>query len=401
MEEATLDNDKLKRLINIKRSDLNSTQQQEREELTNDLAKKGMLGQGPGNQQLSKLYERQLRELSNILVECYIESIEKGRVITEKLTNSIIQQIKATLNNQSEAFQHLLKRPMMAHRLPESTVASTLNGLKIKANQINKYCEDKIVVEIKGINEKVKEKSLIKQNMHKVKKNRMSSIDIFISHNNSDLDLAERLIDLLRISLNLVPEQIRCTSVDGYRLPGGAKTDEQLRMEVHESKILIGIITPKSMTSPYVLFELGARWGSGYPMIPLLAKGITPFFLKGPLEGINCLSCNSVPQVHQLIDEISKELEIPIQTTQSYQNKVDELVKYSSQFIEENDPIDNQILFEDGVYWIVQGDKKEGPFCQICKDKDNKLIRLAHDEVDMGNGEKVLTRFCRVCGHHQ
>src|SRR5207247_750725 len=97
------------------------------------------------------------------------------------------------------------------------------------------------------------------------------TILVMISHSSRDKDLAEVLIELLRTALNLAANQIRCTSVDGYRLPAGVDTHEQLRKEVKSARVLIGLLTPNSSSSSYVLFELGARWGAELPMIPLLA----------------------------------------------------------------------------------------------------------------------------------
>jgi len=45
---------------------------------------------------------------------------------------------------------------------------------------------------------------------------------VFISHSRKDVDLATALIDLLRDGLGLRTNQIRCSSVDGYRLPVGS-----------------------------------------------------------------------------------------------------------------------------------------------------------------------------------
>jgi hypothetical protein len=47
-------------------------------------------------------------------------------------------------------------------------------------------------------------------------------LDIFISHSGKDEKLAAALIDLIIAATNVPHGRIRCTSVDGYRLPGGA-----------------------------------------------------------------------------------------------------------------------------------------------------------------------------------
>ena len=100
-----------------------------------------------------------------------------------------------------------------------------------------------------------------------------TSMRIFISHSSNDVQVAKLLVELLRKALNLKCDAIRCTSVDGYRMQAGVPGDERLRTEVHEAELLIGIITPASLRSAYVMSELGARWGAGKPMIPLLAFG--------------------------------------------------------------------------------------------------------------------------------
>jgi hypothetical protein len=92
---------------------------------------------------------------------------------------------------------------------------------------------------------------------------------VLISHSSKDVDLASALVELLRAGLLI--NRIRCSSVDGFRLPAGVQTDSQLRAEVNSTNVLIGLITPNSLASAYVMFELGARWGAGSFMIPLLA----------------------------------------------------------------------------------------------------------------------------------
>ncbi len=108
-------------------------------------------------------------------------------------------------------------------------------------------------------------------------------IKLFISHSSKDQELAEKLTELVKNALRLSSDEIRCTTIDGYRLPGGAKTNEQIKREVRESIAFIGLISTAAADSMYVLFELGARWGSDKNLLPLLAHGVSPDILKGPL----------------------------------------------------------------------------------------------------------------------
>jgi len=108
-------------------------------------------------------------------------------------------------------------------------------------------------------------------------------IKLFISHSSKDQELAEKLTELVKNALRLSSDEIRCTTIDGYRLPGGAKTNEQIKREVRESIAFIGLISTAAADSMYVLFELGTRWGSDKNLLPLLAHGVSPDILKGPL----------------------------------------------------------------------------------------------------------------------
>lgn len=164
-------------------------------------------------------------------------------------------------------------------------------------------------------------------------------IDVFISHASEDKLVAERVIDLLRAALNLRVDAIRCTSVDGYRLPVGADSDEQLREEILAARAFVGILSPMSLASAYVLFELGARWGAKKQLAPLLAPGMTTHALRGPVAGLNALSCESAAQLHQLVQDLGKLLDIEPEAPQTYQAKIDAVV-YSSAAVPAGSPLD-------------------------------------------------------------
>ncbi len=153
---------------------------------------------------------------------------------------------------------------------------------------------------------------------------------VFISHSGKDEKLAAALVELLRSALNIPAEQIRCTSVNGYRLPHGAETEDRLREEVHNAKAFIGLITPSSIASAYVMFELGARWGARLHLAPLLGAGADSTYLRGPLSSLNALNCNDAAQVHQMVDDLARVLDVTERTSPAaYQRHIDQLVELS------------------------------------------------------------------------
>lgn len=147
---------------------------------------------------------------------------------------------------------------------------------------------------------------------------------LFISHSSKDADVALSLIELLQAALGLKPDQIRCTSVEGYRLVPGANIDDVLKTEILNAKAFIGLITPNSLRSAYVLFELGARWGAQLHMVPLLA-GVEPSTVEGPLKAINAISCENTNQLHELLSGIADALDGEVARAATYNRYLEKL----------------------------------------------------------------------------
>jgi hypothetical protein len=168
---------------------------------------------------------------------------------------------------------------------------------------------------------------------------------LFISHSSRDQEMAGLLVDLLRSALNLPAEDIRCTSVAGHRLAGGQETDRALRTEIRDCKAFIGLISEASIESAYVLFELGARWGIERHLLPLLAPNADSSLLRGPLSGINALSCSNATDLHQMILELGEILGLKPEGPPTYQRRIDEILGLVARSIvppaiDEADPIE-------------------------------------------------------------
>lgn len=170
----------------------------------------------------------------------------------------------------------------------------------------------------------------------------MYTLDVFLSHSSADEKVARALINLLRDSLNIEQSKIRCTSVSGYKLKTGAHTETALRQEIQQARVFIGLLSEVSLGSAYVLFELGARWGSmqshGYTMstsrnqlFPILAAGATGSMMRDPLKAYNALNCESAGDLHQLINDVGQELNRQPGNAAAYQDKIDSLISVSRQ----------------------------------------------------------------------
>lgn len=137
-----------------------------------------------------------------------------------------------------------------------------------------------------------------------------TTMKIFISHSSADAKAAEALVDLIRSALNVSAKDIRCTSVEGYKLPAGADSNQQLRSEVFECQAFIVLLSPASMSSIYVMFELGARWGTARYLAPIMIDGISGGDLKAPLSAIHAINGVSEADMYQLVEDLAQRLEL-------------------------------------------------------------------------------------------
>lgn len=169
------------------------------------------------------------------------------------------------------------------------------------------------------------EKGLRDRNIAPRREEEMDLI-LFISHSAQDAAIAKALIALFEKSLKISARGIRCTSVDGYRLPVGADTNDVLRTEVFGAKLFIALLTPNSLSSPYVLFELGARWGARRPLFPVLAGGARPADLPAPINALNALSASVPDQVRQLVEDASSALSERMEPISSFSAEIDAVV---------------------------------------------------------------------------
>jgi hypothetical protein len=159
------------------------------------------------------------------------------------------------------------------------------------------------------------------------------AIRIFLSHSSADEKLAEALVDCLMASLVLDEKEIRCTSVSGHKLPVGSDTSTTIRDEVTGPSVVIGLLTPQSLSSSWVLFELGAAWGSGKSVAPILACGAEFSQLPGPISGSHAINMSDENGVTQFLDDIRRALGVNPRSPAKSQAAVKKLIAFHNQAI--------------------------------------------------------------------
>lgn len=137
---------------------------------------------------------------------------------------------------------------------------------------------------------------------------------LFISHAFDDRELAKALVDLIEHVLKVdTRAAIRCTSVVGYTLSPGSGAGETLRANLRDCDVVLGLLTPKSLESKYVLMELGAAWGFQKTAVPLLV-GVSFADLPGPFKDVHAVQATSQAGVLSVLEVIENRCAMPKRT---------------------------------------------------------------------------------------
>jgi hypothetical protein len=96
---------------------------------------------------------------------------------------------------------------------------------------------------------------------------------IFISHASADAKLVNALMDLFQTQFNLTRDNFFNTSDE--QLTAGGNWVEQIRAGMHQTDLVMPIITPSYLESAFCICELGAAWVNATNLIPLIVPPLT------------------------------------------------------------------------------------------------------------------------------
>jgi hypothetical protein len=162
--------------------------------------------------------------------------------------------------------------------------------------------------------------------------NESKHMKMFISHSSTDTELARALSRWLKAAfVNLRPSELRCTSIDGHGLQVGTDFAEQLRSDVCACEALIVLVTPNALRSQYVLLELGARWGTTLPILPVAVGVSDPSkALPLPLAALHAVDGRVDTQMLALLKRLSKLTALETETPDAHLHELNTFAALAS-----------------------------------------------------------------------
>jgi hypothetical protein len=107
---------------------------------------------------------------------------------------------------------------------------------------------------------------------------------VFITHSSHDQELAQRIVDALRLAVQVGEDQIFCSSIEGYAITPGRDFVQYIRDQLESTPLLVPLISRGYLDSEFCQWELGAAWVRRVDMVPVVIEPVQPSELRGPLQ---------------------------------------------------------------------------------------------------------------------
>lgn len=168
---------------------------------------------------------------------------------------------------------------------------------------------------------------------------------VFISHSSKDEALISIFMEFLQMGMGIEKKDIFCTA-RSEELHTGEDFILRIREQMRDCEVAFFVITNNFLKSQFCLTEMGAAWGLGKRVYPLLLVGIDKIE-KTPLKGLQVRFLGKENDISAIYDELRACSVITRTSTAEYMRRLPDFIK-QVQILTNGDYILQ--ISEDGYY---------------------------------------------------
>lgn len=135
---------------------------------------------------------------------------------------------------------------------------------------------------------------------------------IFIIHDKQDKAIIESFIQLLQ-GIGIKPENIFCSSLEGYGTPLGININEDIKMRLKEDVLVLFMVSDHFYNSSNCMIQMGAAWALTKDQISITIPPFDPEKLKGVIQNLKGILINDTKQLDLFKETIEHKFEIKTQ----------------------------------------------------------------------------------------
>ncbi len=125
---------------------------------------------------------------------------------------------------------------------------------------------------------------------------RLPNVDVFLSYASADGPLAKDL------KARLEEKGLRCFLAE-KDIPIRSEFEKAIREALETARQVLILVTPRSITRPWILLEVGAAWVLQKPLIPAIAF-VEPQEMVEPLRKFQAARVETPDQIQDLVNRI-------------------------------------------------------------------------------------------------
>jgi hypothetical protein len=129
---------------------------------------------------------------------------------------------------------------------------------------------------------------------------------VFVSHATADKQLADELVELLRLGTDLTTKHFFYTSLESTGIPPGEDFVDFIKSQLQGSPLIVQLITPSYFQSSFCMCELGAQWILDRDCFPLIVPPMTYDDLAAVLGQVQAGRIDKAADLDQLYDRLRK-----------------------------------------------------------------------------------------------
>jgi hypothetical protein len=114
--------------------------------------------------------------------------------------------------------------------------------------------------------------------------------DVFISFVHEEQEVAEAVQRLLTVSLD---KKVVFLSSDKWQVHAGEVWLDKIKKELSSAKVIVLLLSARSVKKPWVNFEAGAAWLQGIPIVPACFGTLSKGTLPQPYSSVQALDLPS------------------------------------------------------------------------------------------------------------
>jgi hypothetical protein len=329
---------------------------------------------------------------NSIAIALEILERSKSKNLTKKEFEKLEKEFRQWVDENLELLKHNFDNPINEYfidfrdsgSLDLDAISDVIYGtnpddIRIRYNYFTAEIKSKIET-LESLDKKLKYISSTENENTKFKstgvnKNKESMKKFFVSHSSKDIDVVEKVIDILE-AIGVPSSQIFCSSFEGYGVKLGSDFLETIKKELDAEVLVLFILSSNYYSSAISICEMGATWIKTNEHIPILIPPFNYEDIKGVIPTTHGMKINEKAKFNSLKEKIENFIGIKPINISIWERRRNKILKEIKQVLGKRDKEEHKDNYYENCDSIIK------------KQSQNEWPGFPHKQLDYIQDQK-------------